>query len=104
MWMTGTVTMGELDEVIHQPTRLRILMLLSGLAEADFTFLLNTFKLSKGNLSVHTTRLEQAGYIEIEKNFVNRMPHTAYRITELGRRKLKEYWKILDGIRAGDQI
>ncbi|MHB1462397.1 MAG: transcriptional regulator [Armatimonadota bacterium] len=96
--------MQELDELIHQPTRLRILVLLSALAEADFTFLLNTFKLSKGNLSVHTTRLEQAGYIEIEKSFQNKLPHTAYRITDTGRQQLAAYWKSLDAIRAeGDE-
>lgn len=89
------------DDVIHQPVRLRILMLLSGLEEADFAFLVNTFKLTKGNLSVHTSKLEQAGYITIEKSFVNKMPHTAYRITDLGRVRLAEYWKTIDRIRTG---
>jgi len=89
------------DDVIHQPIRLRILMLLSGLEETDFTFLVNTFQLSKGNLSVHTSKLEQAGYITIEKSFRNKMPHTAYRITDLGRVRLAEYWKTIDRIRAG---
>ena len=89
------------DDVIHQPTRLRILMLLSGLEEADFTFLMNTLQLSNGNLSVHASKLEQAGYITIEKSFLNKMPHTAYRITDLGRVRLAEYWQTIDGIRTG---
>ena len=89
------------DDVIHQPTRLHILMLLSALEETDFTFLLNTFNLSKGNLSVHTSRLERAGYLTIEKTFRNKLPHTAYRITDLGRVRLAEYWETIDRIRAG---
>jgi len=89
------------DDVIHQPTRLRILVLLSGLEEADFTFLMNTLQLSNGNLSVHASKLEQAGYITIEKSFLNKMPHTAYRITDLGRVRLAEYWQTIDGIRTG---
>ena len=76
-------------------------MLLSGLEEADFAFLVNTFKLSKGNLSVHTSKLEQAGYITIEKSFLDRMPHTAYRITDLGRVRLVEYCETIDRIRNG---
>ena len=99
--MKEVTTMEMLDDLIHQPTRLRILMLLSGLEEADFAFLVNTFKLSKGNLSVHTSRLEQVGYITIEKSFQNKMPHTVYRITDLGRVRLAEYWETIDRIRTG---
>ena len=75
-------------------------MLLSGLEEADFTFLANTFQLSNGNLSVHISKLEQTGYITIEKSFLNKMPHTAYRITDLGRVRLAEYWEGIDRIRC----
>ncbi|MDO8586722.1 MAG: transcriptional regulator [Armatimonadota bacterium] len=95
------MTMDMPDDVIHQPTRLRILMLLSGLEEADFTFLMNTLQLTNGNLSVHTSKLEQAGYISIEKSFLNKIPHTAYRLTDLGRVRLAEYWETIDRIRMG---
>lgn len=92
--------MTELDRVIHEPVRLRILTLLSGVATADFNFLLNTLALSKGNLSAHMDRLESAGYVEITKSFNGRIPHTDYRLTEAGRQGLTGYWAALDQIRA----
>jgi len=89
------------DAVIHQPTRLRILMLLSGLEEADFSFLLTTLGLTKGNLSAQSAKLEDAGYVQITKSFEGKIPKTTYRLTEVGREKLAEYWAPMDSIRAG---
>ncbi len=91
--------MAELDPHVHQPTRLRILMLLSGVGSADFTFLLNALGLTKGNLSSHMSRLEQAGYIEVAKTFDGKIPRTAYRLTPRGRSSLDGYWRALDEIR-----
>ena len=93
--------MNELDPNMHQPTRLRILMLLSGVDSADFNFLRTTLSLSNGNLSAHTRRLEEAGYITVSKTFEGRMPKTTYSLTEVGREQLDEYWRIMDEIRAG---
>jgi DNA-binding transcriptional ArsR family regulator len=93
----------EPDANIHQPTRLRIMMLLSGVAEADFNFLLSTLGLSNGNLSVQAGKLEQVGYLEITKSFVGKMPRTMYRLTDLGREHLREYWETMDAIRASSQ-
>ena len=93
--------MNELDPDVHQPTRLRILMLLSGIDSADFNFLRTTLYLSNGNLSAHTRRLEEAGYITVSKTFEGRMPRTTYSLTEVGREQLDEYWRIMDEIRAG---
>jgi DNA-binding transcriptional ArsR family regulator len=92
--------MGEPDANIHQPTRLRIMALLSGVQEADFNFLLGTLGLTSGNLSVQAGKLEQAGYVEITKSFVGKIPRTVYRLTDLGRTRLKEYWEAMDAIRA----
>jgi len=92
--------MTELDADVHQPTRLRILMLLSGVDSADFNFLRTTLGLSKGNLSAHTSRLEEAGYIEITKGFNGKIPNTSYCLTELGRSRLAAYWRTLDEIRS----
>ena len=92
--------MNELDPNIHQPTRLRILMLLAGVDSADFNFLRATLALTDGNLSVHTRRLEEVGYITVSKTFEGRMPRTTYSLTELGREQLDEYWRIMDEIRA----
>ena len=66
--------MDDLDRTIHEPARLRILTLLSGVDEADFNFLLNTVGLTKGNLSSHMDKLEKAGYVTIVKTFNGRIP------------------------------
>jgi len=92
--------MADLDRLIHEPARLRILTLLSGLEAADFNFLLSTAGLTKGNLSSHIDRLEKAGYVAVEKSFNGRMPHTEYSITPEGLAALGEYWRELDAIRS----
>ena len=74
-------------------------MLLSGLAEADFNFLLNTLGLTKGNLSGQAAKLEEAGYVAIKKEFAGKIPKTTYRLTDLGREKLGEYWRVMDEVR-----
>ncbi len=92
--------MDDLDRTIHEPARLRILTVLSGVDEADFNFLLNTLGLTKGNLSSHMDRLEKAGFVNVVKSFNGRIPHTDFSITEEGTRALKKYWEELDAIRA----
>ncbi len=91
----------EPDAIVHQPTRLRIMMVLSGLDEADFNFLLGTLALTKGNLSAQSAKLEEAGYVKIRKEFDGKMPRTTYRLTALGREKLAEYWRVMDRLRRG---
>jgi DNA-binding MarR family transcriptional regulator len=91
--------MSELDRTIHEPARLRILTILSGVDAADFSFLLTALGLTKGNLSSHMDKLEKAGYVEVEKGFVGRIPHTDFRITAEGRAALDQYWNDLDAIR-----
>ena len=81
----------ELDRWIHEPARLAIIASLAGCESADFLFLLNTTGLNKGNLSAHTIKLDQAGYIEIKKGFNGRSPHTMYRLTDKGRKALDQY-------------
>ncbi|HPS56432.1 MAG TPA: transcriptional regulator [Sedimentisphaerales bacterium] len=89
----------ELDKIIHEPVRLRIMMVLAGVAEADFNFLLTTLELTRGNLSRHVEKLESAGYVEVKKTFVGRMPNTSYIITKDGKRALGQYWKSIDEVR-----
>lgn len=89
----------ELDRVIHEPARLRILTILSGVDMTDFSFLLNTLGLTKGNLSSHMDKLDKAGYVEIHKTFNGRVPHTDFRITDDGREALAAYWHSIDEIR-----
>ena len=93
--------MSGLDPNVHQPARLRILMVLSGATMADFTFLQKTLQLTKGNLSSHMARLEAAGYVEVTKAFHGNMPNTSYRLTRLGRTRLAAYWRAIDDIRHG---
>jgi len=80
--------MSELNELIHQPTRLRIMAALVSLSseeKADFVFLRDLLDLTDGNLSVHLQRLEEAGYLAVEKTFEGRRPKTWVWVTEAGR-------------------
>ena len=92
--------MSELDRTIHEPVRLRIMAILSGVDRADFKFMLSTLGLSKGNLASHIDKLERAGYVAVHKSFNGKMPHTDYRLTDPGRTALANYWAALDVIRA----
>lgn len=92
--------MNDLDRLIHEPARLRILTILSGVDVADFNFLLNTLGLTKGNLSSHMDKLEKAGYVSISKSFNGRMPHTEFTITDNGKDALNQYWIDIDQIRS----
>ena len=92
--------MSELDRTIHEPVRLRIMAILTGVDTADFNFMLSTLGLSKGNLACHIDKLERAGYVEVRKSFNGKMPHTEYRLTGAGRTALADYWTALDAIRG----
>ncbi len=83
----------NLDRVIHEPARLAIMAVLYGVEEADFKYLLNMTGLSRGNLSAHVSKLEEAGYVDVQKKFVGKKPMTIYRITAEGRKALDEYLK-----------
>ncbi len=83
----------ELDRVIHEPGRLMIVALLAAVKECDFLFLLNETEMNKGNLSSHLTRLEDAGYVEIEKTYRGKVPMTLVRLTRQGRTAFEEYRK-----------
>lgn len=81
----------ELDPAIHAPARLMILALLAVVERADFTFLLNQTGLTRGNLASHLGRLEEAGYLLVEKTFVDRVPHTTYALTRDGGQAIEKY-------------
>ena len=96
---------GRLDDTVHQRTRLGILTVLSEVSRADFTFLRDTLELSDGNLSRHLTVLEEAGFVEIEKGYRGRRPHTSITATTEGKQALARYvddiQKVIDRARAG---
>jgi DNA-binding MarR family transcriptional regulator len=93
----------EIDKVIHEPARLRIMMILSGVEKADFNFLVTTLRLTRGNLSRHIEKLESADYIKVKKSFKGRMPNTSYQITQKGSKALAKYWENLDSVRQSGQ-
>ncbi len=90
--------MSEVDRIIHEPARLLIVALLSGAKEADFLFLQRETKLTKGNLSSHLMKLEEAGYLEIEKAFRGKIPMTLVRLTEEGRTAFQGYRRTMNGL------
>jgi len=81
----------ELNPVVHGKLRLALLSLLVGVEEAEFTWLRAKTGSTDGNLGAQLLKLEEAGYVTVEKKFVNRKPQTIYRITEAGRHSLAEY-------------
>jgi DNA-binding PadR family transcriptional regulator len=81
----------QLDPVIHGQLRLAVLSLLLSSDRADFTWLRKKAGATDGNLSVQMVKLEEAGYVAMEKRFVGRKPQTLYRITPKGRRALAKY-------------
>ena len=85
----------ELDPVIHGKLRLAILSLLSSVDDAEFTWLRDKTGSTDGNLGAHLLKLEEAGYIDVEKKFILRKPVTLYRMTEAGRNALASYIRAL---------
>jgi DNA-binding MarR family transcriptional regulator len=81
----------EIDRIIHEPARLMIVATLSAVEEAEFLYLLESTGLTKGNLSSHLSRLENAGYVRIEKTFVGKVTRTLCQLTEAGREALETY-------------
>jgi DNA-binding transcriptional ArsR family regulator len=87
--------LAEVDRTIHEPARLMVVALLAAVKEADFQYLHQSTGLTKGNLSVHLSRLEDAGYVAIEKTFRGKYPLTICRLTELGRGVFDNYRKVI---------
>lgn len=90
--------MTDLDRVIHEPARLLIVALLAGVKEADFLWVLRESGLTKGNLSGHLSRLESAGYVEVEKTYKGKVPLTLLRLTRGGRDALTAYRRSINGL------
>jgi DNA-binding PadR family transcriptional regulator len=91
----------ELNPVIHGKLRLALLSLLVGVEEAEFTWLRAKTGSTDGNLGAQLQKLEEAGYVTVEKRFVQRKPQTIYRITEAGRAAMSEYVQALKLLLGG---
>ncbi len=89
--MTSESPFDGIDRLVHEPARLYILTLLSAVESADFLFVMRQTGLTKGNLSSHMSKLETAGYVQVQKEFVEKIPHTLIRITDTGRSALQAY-------------
>jgi DNA-binding MarR family transcriptional regulator len=83
----------HLDRLVHEPARLHILAVLAVVESADFIFLMRQTEMTSGNLSTHLTKLENAGYVEITKEFVEKMPRTLVKLTTQGREAFETYRK-----------
>ena len=81
----------DLDRLIHEPARLVLMSNLYVVDEADFVFLADQTGLTAGNISSHMTRLENAGYVTVDKTFAGKRPRTVYRLTKTGRAAFARY-------------
>lgn len=85
----------DIDRLIHEPARLVIVTVLNAVESADFLYLQRETGLTKGNLSAHLSRLQDGGYIEIEKTYKGKIPLTLCRLTNPGREAFRRYRKQL---------
>ena len=93
--------LASIDRLIHEPARLMILALLYVVESADFTFLMRQTGLTKGNLSSHIAKLEAAGYVDVKKEFVGKIPRTLLRLTSEGREAFETYRQSMIGVLEG---
>lgn len=87
----STSTHHDLDQLIHERVRLAIVSALAVTPRMSFNELKAQLRITDGNLSVHARRLEEAGYLDCQKSFEGRVPHTEFRLTAAGRRALQRY-------------
>ncbi len=84
-------SLNDVDRLIHEPARLKLMALLYVLDSADFTFLMTQTGMTWGNLSAHMSKLEKAQYIEVVKSFKGKRPNTMLRLTDAGRKAFQKY-------------
>ncbi len=97
----GAFDIGGIDEVIHGRLRLGIMAYLADVEVADFTELKTLLDATQGNLSIHLRKLEDAGYVAIDKSFLGRKPLTRARMTEAGRLAFAAYLEAIGKLVAG---
>jgi len=88
---TDLSSLTDIDRLVHEPARLTVMSLLYVVDSADFTFLMNQTGLTWGNLSAHIRKLEEAGYLEVEKTFKGKRPNTTLKLTSQGRQAFRDY-------------
>lgn len=90
----------ELDKIIHQPVRTRIVAFLVNVGSCDFVEMKKALDLTDGHMSTHMKELIGNGYVEVEKSFVDNKPRTTYKITRDGRKKFLSYVESLKSLIA----
>lgn len=93
--------LAEIDRLVHEPARLMILMYLYSVEKADALFLLNATELTWGNLSSHLSKLEEAEYVAVRKEFLGRKPHTMVELTRAGRQAVDAYRRTMRAALGG---
>ena len=93
--------MAELDQVIHQAVRTKILAYLINTGSSDFSTLKKALELTDGHMSTHMKLLVESEYVEVEKTFVDNKPKTTYSISKTGRKKFSEYVSVLQKLISG---
>src|SRR5436305_14417182 len=88
----------DLRRLLHEPRRLSIISGLAAVASLSFTELRDALEMTDGNLSVHLSRLEEAGFVSIDKQFVGKRPHTTCQLTAEGRKAFAEYLDHLEAV------
>ena len=94
-------SLADIDRLIHEPARFMILAQLYVVESADFLFLTRLTGLTPGNLSSHMNKLEDAGYVEVIKEFLDKKPHTMLRLTGEGRKAFRTYVKSMKHVFNG---
>jgi len=88
----------NIDRLVHSPARLAILTYLSVVEEGDAIYLLNQTGLTWGNLSANITKLQEAEYIDVDKEFKNKKSHTTLKLTDRGRKAFHDYQNLMKGL------
>jgi DNA-binding MarR family transcriptional regulator len=83
--------LGELNRIVHEPARLMLLAFLYAIECADFLYLEQQTGMTRGNMASHMRKLEEAGFVKVEKTFVEKIPRTLYQLTSEGRKAFVEY-------------
>ena len=91
-------SLAEIDRLVHEPARLMVMASLYVVESADYTYLMRQADITWGNLSAHISKLEEAGYIEIEKTYRGKRPYTLLRMSPQGRKVFREYVRRMKGI------
>lgn len=94
--------LSQIDRMIHEPTRLMIMMILNDVGEADFLYLQREGEFTQGNLSSHLSKLEEASYVEIEKKFKGKFPLTICHLTPKGKDAFTAYSRSILRALKGD--